>query len=177
MGVLAIALGIGGAGSWGAALHLVNNGLIKVVMFLAVGNMVRLSGSPEVDATRGLLHRAPWTSLLLFAGLFAVTGSPPFGLFVSEFTILGAAFHAGLGWLALLIVVLLAIVFVAMARLVLRVIVSEPQAGDGPLAETFPLVGAPVMLTAIVLMLGVYVPLPLRALLADAARALGGMAP
>jgi hydrogenase-4 component F len=177
MGLLAIALGIGGAGSWGAALHLVNNGLIKVVMFLAVGNMVRLTRSSEVEAARGLLHRAPWTSLLLFAGLFAVTGSPPFGLFVSEFTILGAAFHAGLGWLALLMVVLLAIVFVAMARLVLRAIVSEPQPGDGPLAESFPLVGGSVVLAGLVLMLGLYLPLPLRGLLADAARTLGGVTP
>ena len=99
MGLLAIALGVGGAGSYGAALHLVNNGLIKVVMFLAVGNVILLSRTSEAAATRGLLRRAPWTSVLLVAGLFAVTGSPPFGLFVSEFTILGAAFR-GRPWLA-----------------------------------------------------------------------------
>jgi len=42
MGILAIALGIGGAGPYGATLHLLNSGLIKGAMFLAVGNVVRL---------------------------------------------------------------------------------------------------------------------------------------
>ena len=176
MGLLAIALGIGGAGMFGAALHIVSNGLIKVVMFLAVGNVILLSRTSEAAATRGLLRRAPWTSALLVLGLFAVTGSPPFGLFVSEFTILGAAFRAGFGWLALVIVLLFTVVFVAMGRMLLRMIYTAPEPG-ATLAETPALVAGPVVLTGIVLLLGLHVPGPLRAVLAEAARSLGGGTP
>ena len=177
MGILALALGIGGTGSYGAALHLLNNGLIKGLMFLAVGNVVMLSGSSEASATRGLLRRAPMTGGMLLAGLFAVTGSPPFGLFISEFTILGAAFHSSLAWLAIVMLVLMAIVFVGMARMILGVVYGAPDAGAPALAETFPLVAGPWALGGLVLMLGVYIPPALQGVLARAAAALGGGAP
>ncbi len=177
MGLLAIALGIGGIGSYGAALHLVVNGLVKVAMFLAVGNIVRLSQTSEAAATSGLLRRAPWTSVLLFAGLFAVTGSPPFGLFVSEFAILGAVLRAGHTALAVLVVALLSIVFVAMARMLLRVVFSDAEPGAPPLLEKPALVAGPVAMVALGLFLGLFQPPPLRAVLAEAARARGGIAP
>ena len=99
MGIVALALGIGAAGTWGAILHIVNNGLIKGAMFLTVGNVVLIYQTSQAGAIRGLLRRAPLTGALLLTGLFAVTGAPPFGLFISELTILGAAIRQGLGWL------------------------------------------------------------------------------
>jgi hydrogenase-4 component F len=177
MGILAIALGIGGTGSYGAALHLLNNGLIKGVLFLAVGNVVMLSGTSEALVTRGLLRRAPLTGGLLLAGLFAVTGSPPFGVFISEFTILGAAFHSELAWLAIVMLVLMAIVFVGMARMILGVVYGAPDAGAPALTETAPLVAGPWILAGLVLMLGLYIPPVLHDVLARAAAALGGGAP
>ena len=177
MGILAIALGLGGAGAYGAGFHLINNGLAKGAMFLTVGNIVLLSRSSEAAETRGLLKRAPITAVLLIAGLFAVCGSPPFGLFISEITILGAAFHAGLTWLALLMLLLLALIFVGMARMLLGVAYGEPAAGARPLAEMFPLIAGPVALNGVVLLLGLYVPGPLRIVLERAALALGGGTP
>ena len=177
MGILAIALGIGTAGGYGAALHVLNNGLIKPAMFLAVGNVVLLSQSSEAAATRSLLLRAPVTGILMLAGLFAVAGSPPFGLFISELAILGAAFHAGLGWVAIVTLLLVAVVFVGMARTILGTLYGEVPEGSRSLHESFPLVAGPVALAGLVLMLGLYVPGPLRAVLAEAARSLGGAAP
>jgi hydrogenase-4 component F len=177
MGILAIALGIGGAGGYGATLHLLNNGLIKGLMFLAVGNVVLFAGTSEASATRGLLRRAPVTAGLLLAGLFAVTGSPPFGLFVSEFTILGAAFRTGLVWLALAMLGLLAIVFVGMSRLILGVVYGEPRGDAAPPRESFSLIAGPLVLGGLVLMLGLYLPPPLRDVLGEAARSLGGGVP
>ena len=177
MGILAIALGLGGTGSYGAALHLLNNGLIKGLMFLAVGNVVMLSGTSEASATRGLLRRAPLTGGMLIAGLFAVTGSPPFGLFISEFTILGAAFQSGHAWLAIVMLVLLAIVFIGMARMILGVVYGTPEAGAPVLRETLPMVAGSLVLGGLVLMLGLYIPPALQSVLARAAGALGGGAP
>jgi hydrogenase-4 component F len=177
MGILVLALGIGGAGSYGAALHLVNNGLTKGLTFLAVGNVVLFYRTSEAASIRGVLRRAPWSGVLLIAGLFAVTGSPPFGLFVSEITILGAAVRGGYTWVALVMIVLLAIIFIGMAKMILDVAYGEPREGVEPARETFPLLAGPVGLGLLVLLLGVYLPAPLRLMLAEAARALGGTAP
>jgi hydrogenase-4 component F len=124
-----------------------------------------------------LLRSAPLTAVLLLAGLFAMTGSPPFGLFISEFTIVGAAFHAGLTWFAIVMMLLLAVVFVGMARMILGVVYGAPDAGAPALAESFPRVAGPLALGIVVLVLGIYIPPALQAVLARAATALGGGAP
>jgi hydrogenase-4 component F len=176
MGLLVLALAIGGAGSYGAVLHLINNGLTKGLMFLVVGNVVLFYRTSDGAAIRGVFRRAPWTGGLLLVGLFAVSGSPPFGMFRSELIILAAALGGGFRWLAVLIMILLAIIFVGMARLILDALHGDPLAAE-PAPESLPLLGGPLALAALVLGLGLYLPMPLRAWLAQAARALGGAAP
>lgn len=177
MGILVLALAIGGVGSYGAMLHLISNGLAKGLTFLAVGNVVLFYRTSEAAAVRGVLQRAPWTGVLLIVGLFAITGSPPFGLFISELTILGAAIRGGFVWLAVIMIVLLAIIFVGMAKTILDVAYGKPGQPGEPAAESLSLVAGPVVLALIVLMLGLYLPAPLRALLGQAAQTLGGSAP
>ena len=177
MGILVLALGIGGAGGYGAMLHLVSNGLTKGLIFLAVGNVVLFYRASEAAAIRGVLQRAPWSGALLVAGLFAVTGSPPFGLFLSEITILGAAIRGGFTWVAVVMVLLLSIIFIGMAKMILDVVYGEAPANAEPVRESFSLIAGPVALGLLVLMLGVYLPAPFRVLLGEAARALGGTSP
>lgn len=177
MGILVLGLAIGSAGDYGAVLHLINNGLSKGLMFLAVGNVVLFYRTSEAAAVRGLLQRAPWTGALLVIGLFVVSGSPPFGLFVSELTILAAAIHGGFVWLAIVIMALLVIIFIGMAKMILDVAYGTPAEPAEPARERVSLIAAPVALAAIVLMLGLYLPGPLRDVLGQAARALGGSAP
>jgi hydrogenase-4 component F len=177
MGLLAIGLGLGGIGSYGAVLHVINNGLAKGVMFLTVGNVILLYRTANAGEVRGLLRRAPVSGVLLVAGLFAVTGSPPFGPFVSELAILSATIRTGHPWLALLIVVLLAIVFIGMARAILEVAhgAVPPDAGDT--RESALLVGGPIALLLAVLALGLHIPRSLQDSLTQAAAALGGLSP
>ena len=132
MGILVLALAIGGVGSYGAMLHLINNGLAKGLTFLAVGNVVLFYRTSEAAAVRGVLQRAPWSGVLLIVGLFAITGSPPFGMFISELTILGAAIRGGFVWLAVVMIVLLAIIFVGMAKTILDVAYGKPPRRASP---------------------------------------------
>jgi len=177
MGLLVLGLGLGGSGTYGTVLHVLNNGLTKGLMFLTVGNIVLVTGTSHVPSMRGVLRRAPASGVLLLAGLFAVTGSPPFGPFVSEFTILGAAIGQGHPWIGAITVVLLAVIFVGMARPILDVLYGEPAGtGADPRAGGLRLAG-PVVLTLLVLLLGVYLPLHLRDVLARATVSLGGAVP
>ena len=95
MGILVLGIGIGGLAVFGALLHLINNGLTKGVLFLSAGNIHRAYGSKLTDDVRGAIRRVPLSGALFLAGFLAITGSPPFGPFVSEFTILNAAVGSG----------------------------------------------------------------------------------
>jgi hydrogenase-4 component F len=177
MGLLVLGLGLGGVGAYGSMLHLVNNGLSKGWMFLVTGNIVLATGSSAAAGNRGLIRTLPVSAALLVLGLFAVTGSPPFGLFMSEFTILRAAINAGHPWIAAVMLLFLGVIFVGMAALVLGMALGEPEPGSVPVRESAWLVAGPVALAAVVLMLGIYIPGPLHQVLARAAAALGGTAP
>ncbi|HUL03342.1 MAG TPA: proton-conducting transporter membrane subunit [Gemmatimonadales bacterium] len=177
MGLLVLGLGLGGVGAYGSMLHLVNNGLAKGWMFLVTGNIVLATGSSTAARARGLVRTLPASAALLVLGLFAVTGSPPFGLFMSEFTILRAAIDAGHPWVAVVMLLMLAIIFVGMAALVLGIALGEPPSASLPVRESPWLVAGPAALAATVLMLGVFIPGPLQEVLARAAVALGGSAP
>ena len=75
------------------------------------------------------------------------------------------------------VVLLLAIIFLGMAKMILDVAYGTPIENAEPAKETLALVAGPLVLAMLVLMLGLYLPAPLRAVLGQAARALGGVAP
>lgn len=177
MGLLVLGLGLGGSGTYGTVLHVLNNGLTKGLMFLTVGNIVLVTGTSHAPSIRGILKKAPVSGVLLLAGLFAVTGSPPFGPFVSEFTILGAAIGQGHPWVGAITVVLLAIVFVGMARPILDVLYGEPKGPETDNRAGGLRLSGPVVLLLLLLLLGVYLPLQLRDVLARATASLGGVVP
>src|SRR3974390_928718 len=95
MGILVLGIGIGGAAVYGALLHLINNGFTKGVLFLSAGNIHRAFGSKTTDHVHGAIQRVPISGALFLAGFLAITGSPPFGPFISEFTIVSATMING----------------------------------------------------------------------------------
>jgi hydrogenase-4 component F len=183
MGLLVLGLGLGGVGAYGAILHSLNNGLAKGLTFLAVGNVVLAMGTSTASQIRGVGRRLPITATLLVVGLFAITGAPPFGLFLSEFSILSGAFGEGHPWIAVITIILLMIIFVGIAGMLLEMVYGPPAvaAPEGRPAEGIIeqrwLVVAPALFASAVLVLGFYIPPPLARALARAAVVLGGHAP
>ena len=177
MGLMVLGLGLGGTGIYGALLHTLNNGLAKELMFLAAGNVALAQAGGARGARTGLISTLPVSAVLLIVGLFAVTGSPPFGTFVSEFTILRGAFERGHPWVGAVAVLCLAVAFLGMARLVLSVVYGPATGSGHRVRESRYFVIGPVALALTLLVLGLYLPAPLRQSLAAAAAALGGNAP
>jgi hydrogenase-4 component F len=168
MGLLAVGVGIGGLATFGALLHMVNNALAKGCLFLSAGNIHRAFASKRLSEVRGALTALPCSGALFLAAFLAVTGSPPFGMFLSEFTILRGIFSVGQLWIGLLVLALLAMVFVGMAASVLAVSQGEPAGRDLTFADRFLLVAPPLLMLLAVLLLGLYLPEPLRLLLEQA---------
>src|SRR5204862_3923448 len=60
------------------------------------------------------LRAMPWTGALFAAGVLALIGLPPFGMFVSEFLLVRAAVAARQMWLAGAMLVLLLTAFISL---------------------------------------------------------------
>jgi hydrogenase-4 component F len=171
MGILVLGVGIGGLAVYGALLHLINNGLTKGVLFLSAGNIHRAYDSKVTDDVSGAIQRVPLSGALFLAGFLAITGSPPFGPFVSEFTIVNAALGSGQFVAGGLFLLLLAVVFIGMGATVLAVVGGTPARDMANTGYRDTLAtGAPVLFfMALVLLMGLYVPPPLESLLREAA--------
>jgi hydrogenase-4 component F len=113
MGVVALGFGFGGLfGVAGALYHMLNHSLNKSLMFFGAGNVMRSFGTKDIREIRGVWTRFPVQGSLWLAGAAAITGAPPFGLFLSELVILRAGLESGFGWAVYAMIVLLMIIFV-----------------------------------------------------------------
>jgi hydrogenase-4 component F len=174
-GIMVLALGFGGPlGILGLFLHMTFHAITKPLLFFCAGNVQQhLNTDLFRKAKGGLIHSMPWTgAAFLMAGL-AVTGSPPFSLFQSEFTILRAAFGGGHFVPAVLFVAFLVAIFsgflVHIANLVLG-----PDPGLPP-AETCRWKKYSVLgLASVIIVLGFWIPAPLFSLIKGAASVVAG---
>ncbi len=175
MGILALGIGIGGAARFGAMLHALNHSLAKAMLFLLAGNILAAYRTKSTRDVRGVLDRIPVTGALWIAGLFAITGSPPFGTFVSELLILRGALEQGRFFVGAAYLALLSVVFLGMAVTMTRMAQGpRPVAtADASRREARLAVLPPLLLGLAVLLLGLYIPPEVDFVLHRAAEALG----
>jgi hydrogenase-4 component F len=176
MGILALGTGIGGLAGFGALLHAVNHSLAKAMLFLVAGNVLARYKTKSVADVRGILATSPRTGALWVAGFFAITGAPPFGLFVSEFIILRGAMEQGRPAIAVAYLALLAVAFFAMADTMLRMAQGPSSAppSRGGTNESRLAWLPPAVLGGAVVVLGVWLPPVLNRLLEAASTVIGG---
>jgi hydrogenase-4 component F len=175
MGILALACGLGAGATFAALLHLVVNAFGKGAMFLSVGNIHRAFGGKTTGEVHGALRRLPLSGTLFLLGLFALTGSPPFGPFVSEMLILKVLFSVDRWVVGTLFLGFLLLVFVGMGATSLAALQGRPPLGArrSSYRENVLTFAPALCLLGLVLLLGVHIPAPARALIEDAATALG----
>ena len=176
MGILSLGIGLGGSGTFGSLLHAVNHSLTKAMLFLVAGNIVTAFRTKQSGEISGMLRVLPVSGGLWLMGFLAITGSPPFGPFLSEFTILKAAADTGNGMAAVIYLSLLALIFIGMMTAALRMTQGLPEGTTGEARRTEGVlsVASPLALGILVLVLGLYVPPPLRDVVREAARVVGG---
>ncbi|OQY35287.1 MAG: hypothetical protein B6241_01995 [Spirochaetaceae bacterium 4572_59] len=177
MGILAVAAGAGVNTYFGGMLHAVNHSLTKGMLFMVAGNILNIYKTKSSSDVRGLIRRAPLTGFLWIAGFLSICGVPPFGTFVSEITIL-----TGLGrqhqWLILsLMLASLGVIFVGMSRIVIFMVYGESPLSDeekGGQRIDYWTILPPLSLFVMILILGLWIPAPLKGLLDQATMILRG---
>jgi hydrogenase-4 component F len=130
-GLICIGMALGSAGAFAAMLHLLNHSLAKSVLFLLSGRIYRRFGSAEVAAVTGLGRVMPLTAILFAAGILAVIGLPPFGMFISELALLRAGFLAGHYALMAVVLGFLLMVFVSLVWHLNKMLHGAPPEGMG----------------------------------------------
>lgn len=174
MGLLALAAAAGGRLAIGAALlHVLGHGLAKASTFVVSGRILATEGTTSMAEIRGLFVRRPGVAVPFLVGVVALLGLPPFSLFFTEVAIVVAGVQRGLGWVMVVAVLLLLVMFAALARQT-----SAMLFGPGPSGEEAPDLAAHGPRLPLVLALGStvvfgFVAGPLATLLVDAAGVLG----
>src|ERR1019366_849949 len=161
---------------FGALLHMGYHALAKPALFFVAGNIHQHYHHLEFRRLgSGLAHTMPATALVLGLAAVAVSGLPPFGLFVSELTIFVGGFTAGRVWVSAVMIATLIAVFCGVL-LKLSGLILGPARADQPreqisagliLSMSLPLVA--------LLVFSLWVPGPLRQLLELAANLIQGM--
>jgi hydrogenase-4 component F len=169
IGLILLGLGVGGPiGTLAALLHTINHSLVKSLMFCTSGNILMKYHTRDLNKVKGMLQAAPFSSLVLMVGGFALVGSPPFNIFISKFTIISAGIQTGHLWLMMACLLFLAIVFTAFLRVITSSIFGElPDGiarGDFQVTALAPL----AILVILVLALGLYIPPQIGSLLNQA---------
>lgn len=170
-GIMVAGLGFGGKlGALGVALHMLFHAVTKPLMFFCAGNVQQHFATPYFWKVRGVLRTLPWTGGLFLLATLAVTGTPPFSIFQSEFNILSAALAANRAWMAFLFIAGVVTIFAGFLHHMSKMNLGMPHE-QSPAAAACPWkMGAMVFLAVVIVGLGFWLPAPLFELVQQTAQ-------
>jgi hydrogenase-4 component F len=172
-GIMVLSLGFGGMlGPLGMLLHMTFHSVTKPLLFFCAGNSQQHTGSDSLKkGPGGLLQALPVSAPMFLMAALAVTGTPPFSMFQSEFMVLRAGFAAGRTGVVLVFVMLLVAIFCGLFYHVSQLVFAGPggpAGGESCRWKTWPVIG----LSLTIVVLGFWLPAPIYALVEGASRIL-----
>jgi hydrogenase-4 component F len=155
MGIIAFAFGVGGPlGNVAGLLQMMMHSLTKSAIFFSVGHVAQAKGTQQMAEIRGLTKSHPLLGWTLVAGVAAISGLPPFGIFTSEFLLITSTF-ARAPILAALLSLGILLAFGALLMRVTSLCFGPPSAGSYTMTAT----SVPIFLhLGIVLLVGLALP-------------------
>jgi hydrogenase-4 component F len=170
MGVIVFAFGMGGPlANFAGLLHMTMHSLTKSAIFFSVGHIAQVKGTQQIAGIRGLTVTHPVLGWTLVAGVMAIAGLPPFGIFTSEFLVISSTF-ARQPLLAIPLVFGLLVAFGALLLRLQGLAFGEPTPGTAKAhASYLPMFGH----LGLVLAAGLYFPPLITSWFQHVARMLG----
>jgi NADH-quinone oxidoreductase subunit M len=77
----------------GSMLHVIFHAIVKALLFMGVGLIVRATGRRRITRIGGLGSEMPLVALCIGTGALAIAGMPPLCIFDSEWMIFAGGFH------------------------------------------------------------------------------------
>lgn len=125
MGIIAFGTGIGGIGVYGAMICLIHHSLIKSSLFLNSGNILLGYGCKIIQNIGELVNRMPRTFVAFFGGFVAISGFPPFGMFIGEMFIIIGAFRTGHYIEVVIFMISICVIFAGFANQIMKISFDE----------------------------------------------------
>lgn len=177
MGIIAFGTGLGVAALPATMFHILNHSLTKGFLFIVAGNIIATYKSRSVTDVRGMLGIIPFSAILWIAGILAITGTPPFSVFFSEFNIFKSAISGSRYIEGAIFLSVLAVVFSSMSFAMMKMIYGKSDDGNGSVIhgeEKSLNILPPAVLCILSLILGLYMPEFLRDTLSQVSMCIGG---
>ena len=155
MGIIVFAFGMAGPlGNFAGLLQMTMHSLTKSAIFFTVGHITQAKGTQTMADMGGLTETHPMLGWMLVAGVAAIAGLPPFGVFMSEFLLISSTFSRQ-PVLAVAVVLGLLIAFGALLVRLTPVIFGAPRGREARVhASTLPIFAH----LALVLLGGIFLP-------------------
>lgn len=112
MGIICLGVGIGGQlGMLAALFHMISHSIVKPLAFFMGGATSLLYGTKEISKITGMAQKMPLLGQAFVLVNVGITGSLPFGTFISEIILLAAALASGNYIIAALLVLFTTVAF------------------------------------------------------------------
>ena len=175
IGIICVGLGVGGVmGLYGALLHVFNHAMTKSIMFFGAGSIVKKYKTNNMNMIRGVIESMPFTGTVLIIATFALVGSPPFSIFLSEIIIIISAWIKGDYLTSVLLLSFISVIFAGVIAHLSKVIFGRRP--ENMPVEREPLSGKIVLifLLAVICIMGFKVPSLINGILVSAVEILKG---
>ena len=155
MGIIVFAFGMGGPlANFAGLLHMTMHSLTKSAIFFAVGHIAQIKGTQKIADLGGLTISHPVLGWGLVAGVVAIAGLPPMGIFMSEFLVVSSTF-ARAPWLVLILVIAILVALGGLFAKLNTIAFGEPRGSNAPAQASYVPMFAHL---AIVFAAGIYMP-------------------
>jgi len=175
MGIIALGLGLGGSGIFAALFHSLNHSTAKTLAFCSAGRLGQAHGIHDMAEIRGTLRSFPVWGAGLWISLLALFGVAPLSIFFTEFLVARRAMEAGRFLVLTAMLAGVGLAFIGGMRKAIPMAMGSPVDG---VREGKTRTGAYVVVgfsSAILLVLGLYLPGPLTGLISAAAAIVEGV--
>ena len=115
----------------GATMHVLYHGIVKALLFMCVGLVIRATGIRQISKLGGLAKKMPLATLCCAVGVLAIAGVPMLAIFNSEWMIYAGGFHTIYPGLAIAMVLGSLLTVAYSLRLFMNIFLGEcPQEGE-----------------------------------------------
>ena len=159
IGIIALGFGFGGPlGCVGALFHIFNHAVTKAAMFFCAGSIVKRFGTNNMRKISGVVRALPFTGTLVMVVAFAIAGTPPFSIFISEIMIILSGFSSGNYTAVSILLVALAVVFGSIIYYISKVVFGAKPESVPVAKESRGVKAGLIFLVLIMVVFGVAMP-------------------
>ena len=157
MGYILFGLGtLTAQGITGATLHVVYHAIVKALLFMGAGWVIKSTGRRHITELGGLAKRMPLAALCFGIGALAIAGMPPFCIFDSEWMIFSGGFHTAHIGLSVITLLGSLLTVVYAAQLIIGVFFGSQPEGLTVKKPHWAIVAPTAFLTALAFIEGVF---------------------